>query len=486
MDWKELCADVAQWAEAHREEFIKDVSDVCRIRSFSHNDFDRVNAPFGPGCREMLDKALEMSAAYGFETRNYDYFCGSAVYGDNPDNDSIGIVAHMDVVPENMCNLANAAGGWTHDPFDPILSEDGKYLFARGTADNKSCGIMALYAMRYLKEHNIKLKNNVMLVYGLNEEIGMKDMLEFLKREKHSKIYLVPDSKYPVCISESGNTRYGLESAKLENTNLVDLWSGISDEWCDPTVSVPSNEAYAVLSGVDPVVAQQATQFYDHTKVEALEDGNVKIVVEKDDKVSASARLCHVLAKCGLVKDPKTMEVLNWMEWYTSDTTGTNLGIACDDGPSAALSVRFNYIRLEDKKIVLYTSVLFPPLADKEKIYTTLDATWAASPMEVRRHRKLDGYYIDPKDPRVEKLARIAKDVLGREDIPYLTEGGTYAQILPNAIPYGATVPDRVRLFGMVKGGAHQADEYCDIPNLLINMQIYVRALIELDEMFSK
>ena len=74
----------------------------------------------------------------------------------------------------------------------------------------------------------------------------------------------------------------------------------------------------------------------------------------------------------------------------------------------------------------------------------------------------------------------------GSGGYPLSTEGGTYAQVLPNAIPYGATVPDRVRLFGMVKGGAHQADEYCDIPNLLINMQIYVRALIELDEMYSK
>lgn len=65
-----------------------------------------------------------------------------------------------------------------------------------------------------------------MLVYGLNEEIGMRDMPEFLKREKHSKIYLVPDAKYPVCISESGNSRYGLESAKLEDSNLKDIWSG--------------------------------------------------------------------------------------------------------------------------------------------------------------------------------------------------------------------------------------------------------------------
>ena len=487
MDWKALCADVAQWAEAHREEFIEDVSAVCRIPSISRNTPDVINAPFGAACRQMLDKALEMSAAYGFETRNYDNFCGSAVYGNNPDNDSIGIVAHMDVVTEDMCQLASKAGGWTHPPFDPVLSEDGKYLFGRGTCDNKSCGIMALYAMRYLKEHDIKLKNNVMLVYGMNEEIGMRDMPEFLKREKPSKIFLVPDSKYPVCISESGNTRYGLESARLEDSNLVDLWSGISnDDWCDPTVSVPSNEAWAVLSGVSLAVARQATRFYDHTRVETTEDGNVKIIVEKDEKTTATARLCQVLAKCGLVKDPKTMEVINWLNWYTSDTTGAHMGIACDDGPSAPLSVRFNYLRMADKKIVLYTSVLWPPLADKEKINTRLEETLAASPMEICRHRRLDGFYIDPKDPRVEKLARVAKDVLGREDIPYLTEGGTYAQSLPNAIPYGATVPDRVRLFGMVKGGAHQADEYCDIPNLLINMQIYVRALIELDEMYSK
>ena len=74
MDWKKLCDDVAQWAEAHRDEFVKDISDVCRIRSTSHNQLDCTNAPFGQACRDMLDKALEMSSAFGFETRNYDNF----------------------------------------------------------------------------------------------------------------------------------------------------------------------------------------------------------------------------------------------------------------------------------------------------------------------------------------------------------------------------------------------------------------------------
>ena len=351
MDWKKLCDDVAQWAEAHRDEFVKDISDVCRIRSTSRNQLDCANAPLVRPAAICWIRRWKCPPLTALRPATMTTSAAAPSTGDNPDNDSIGIVAHMDIVPENMCNLASDAGGWTHDPFDPILSEDGKYLFGRGTCDNKSCGIMALYAMRYLKEHNIKLKNNVMLVYGLNEEIGMRDMPEFLKREKQSKIYLVPDSKYPVCISESGNSRYGLESAKLEDGNLKDIWSGVSnDDWCDATVSVPSKEAYAVLSGVDPMVAQWATKFYDHTKVETLENGDVKIIVEKDEKITASARLCHVLAKCGLIKDPKTMEVLNWLDWYTSDTTGAHMGIACDDGPNAPLSIRFNYIRLIDKK----------------------------------------------------------------------------------------------------------------------------------------
>lgn len=81
MDWKKLYDDVDQWAADHRQEFIDDISEVCRIRSVSIMNKQDPEKPFGAACRQMLDKALEMSSRYGFETRNYDNFCGSAVYG---------------------------------------------------------------------------------------------------------------------------------------------------------------------------------------------------------------------------------------------------------------------------------------------------------------------------------------------------------------------------------------------------------------------
>lgn len=86
----------------------------------------------------------------------------------------------------------------------------------------------------------------------------------------------------------------------------------------------------------------------------------------------------------------------------------------------------------------------------------------------------------------VEKLIEVPREVLGMPDIPPIVlAGGTYARSLPNAVSFGVTVPDRVRLFGFEKGGAHQADEYGDIPNLMRSIKVYVRTLIEIDDIVA-
>ena len=88
--------------------------------------------------------------------------------------------------------------------------------------------------------------------------------------------------------------------------------------------------------------------------------------------------------------------------------------------------------------------------------------------------------------PVVEKLIEVPREVLGMPDIPPIVlAGGTYARSLPNAVSFGVTVPDRVRLFGFEKGGAHQADEYGDIPNLMRSIKVYVRTLIEIDDIVA-
>ncbi|MBQ1236899.1 MAG: Sapep family Mn(2+)-dependent dipeptidase [Oscillospiraceae bacterium] len=476
-DWTRLYADVDEWAQAHRDEFVADISRVCRIRSVSVMNKQDPEQPFGEACRKMLDEALEISASYGFETRNYDNFCGSALYGDNPANESIGIFSHFDIVPEGDLSL------WTHPPFEPTLSEDGKYLFARGTADNKSCGIMGLYAMRYLKEKGIRLKNNVMLVFGLNEELNMEDMPEFLLREKCPKVSLVPDAKYPITLAEKGITESFLVSEPITG-NLRDIWAGLASNAGSPT-------AWAVLDGVSLTEAKQALA--DFEKVTAEEtDGGVRITAEKDQPknrnpigtLTSAARLTKALSQSGLVTG-SGKAVIDWLAQYTDDYLGEKLGFASQEGPNGPLRCNFNLIRMADGRVRTNPDIRYPSQADMNEVIGKIKAAWEQSPFTLADFTNLESYCHDPESPTVQKLIQVACEALGQPEIEPLIDGGSYARKIPNAYAYGATVPGRVRLFGFAKGGAHQPDEYCDIPNLLLNIRVFVRALLELDELYA-
>lgn len=61
---------------------------------------------------------------------------------------------------------------WTMIPLNPDLIGGWKISVWPWHADDKAPAMVGLYAMRFLKEHGIKLKNDIMLVFGLNEEKG--------------------------------------------------------------------------------------------------------------------------------------------------------------------------------------------------------------------------------------------------------------------------------------------------------------------------
>ena len=464
---EKLNAELDRWVESHREEYIKDVSDLCRIRSVSEEPVG--DKPFGEGCYEMLMASFKLAESYGFRTKNYDNYCGSAIYGDNPNGDSIGIIAHMDIVPEG--------NGWTHDPFEPTLSEDGKYLFGRGTADDKAPAMVGLYAMRFLKEHGIKLKNDIMLVFGLNEEKGSADMPEFLKREKAPKWSLVPDSKFPVGHAEIGFIRAKFAIPDLGD-ELVEIHGG------EATNSVP-DRAYAVVSGctVEEVRGklgnmERITVEEDARGVRFLATGNSQHASRPAGAVNANNVLAQALLKAQVLHG-KTLAAIELFEKLTSHYYGEDLGITCEDEMSG-------WVRNEGGKLILKPDIRYPVTADQKFLMDTLPQTAEKLGLEILDLSNNPAFSFPLDHPVVEKLIEVPREVLGMPDIPPIVlAGGTYARSLPNAVSFGVTVPDRVRLFGFEKGGAHQADEYGDIPNLMRSIKVYVRTLIEIDDIVA-
>ncbi len=471
MDSTELNALLDQWVTEKREEYLEDVRRLVRIRSVFGPP--ALGKPFGEGCWQALQEALSLSEHYGFPTKNYDNFCGSARYGADDSANSIGIFGHLDVVPEGE--------GWSSDPYEPVI-RDGNYIFGRGTADNKAPTLVALYAMRFLKENRIPLQHPVFLVYGCDEERGMHDIPEFLKREKEPLFSLVPDAKYPLGHAEKGILEFRLRSEPLDFPALLEAAGG------QATNSVPNN-ARAVVEGLglqeaqERLVGLQRIEVRPHSRgVELLASGDQRHATRPYGAVNAIERLLAALLQLGILTG-KAREAVEYFHQITREYEGDIFGIRCSDGISTDLTCVGSVLRLEKGRLVLSVNVRYPVLADNQWILETLQKAVQGKPAAIENLTDNPPLYIPVDHPVVQRLLEISSAMLHRSDLkPLVLEGGSYARKLTRAVSYGVTIPDRIRLFGMEKGGAHQVDEYGIIDHLLLNIKIYAVTLMELDK----
>ncbi|MBA7542966.1 putative dipeptidase [subsurface metagenome] len=89
---------------------------------------------------------MQICESMGFKTKNVDGYGGHAEFGSG--RDLIGILVHLDVVPEG--------GGWNYNPYGGEII-DGK-IYGRGTSDNKGPAVSVIYALRLLKDLNVDFK----------------------------------------------------------------------------------------------------------------------------------------------------------------------------------------------------------------------------------------------------------------------------------------------------------------------------------------
>ena len=88
---------------------------------------------------------------------------------------TIGVYAHYDVQPEDPVEK------WSSPPFE-LTKKSGK-IFGRGAADDKGHIIQTLIAISKLIETE-KLRNNIVLIFEGEEEVGSKNFEYLISREK--------------------------------------------------------------------------------------------------------------------------------------------------------------------------------------------------------------------------------------------------------------------------------------------------------------
>ncbi len=469
----ELEQEIDRWTEAHREEFLKDLGDLVAVPSVSGPR--EGDAPFGAECEKVLRTALEKAEAYGFQAENYENYCGGCRLKGQGEGE-LGLFAHLDVVP--------LGDGWNYPPLECTL--EGDYVIGRGVGDNKGPATAALYAMRFLKEHGISLKHDVLLYLGCSEEKGMEDIEHFVNTRKAPDFSLVPDTNFPVCYGEKGIFR-GTVQAPVQG-NLISFHAGsvvnVIPSWAEAVIRAASEEEAKDICG--------RLSRYEKVRGQVCgEEGNeVKVRAEGLSRHAAfpegSVNAVHVLAEALVREDILTetaKTAVAGVERLTASFHGETTGIPFEDEGTGKLTCCGTVVRLENNVLSLSFDVRYPSSFRGEQVKDGLEGAAEAFGFRLTEVQDSAPFFISPEREEIRTLCSIADHVLGRHYEPYTMGGGTYARHIPNAVGFGPGLSDQPNPFPAGRGQGHQPDECIPLKQLLDGMKAYILALKALDEM---
>ena len=428
------------------------------------------NAPFGADVRRMLDTALKDARDMGFETRDFDGYAMHAQMGAG--EKTMGMLCHLDVVP--------VGDGWTKDPWGGEV-ENGK-LYGRGTADDKGCAVLALYAMKAVREAGIPLKYGVRLILGCDEETGMTDMRHYASKIKMPDFGFSPDAEFPVINIEKGHVNLRLsgsgEQGESENIRVLELNAG-------ERANVVPGIARAVISAKDEAALRNnLNRIIAETGFElklTKRDGNVCELTAKGQGSHASmpelgknaaGMLLIALKKLG-VGGKMGLMIAALADKVGMEGDGKSLGIACRDEESGALTCNLGILRSDETHVDVVLDIRAPICCDYDRLFGQVLRTIKGSGLTLGLLGESPVYHVDKDHEVVRGLIDAYTRVTGQQGYAFAIGGGTYSRMMPNCVAFGPNFPGDTDM-------CHMPDEYVDIDKFMTAAKIYALAIARL------
>lgn len=451
-----------------KEELIKATQEVVEIKSIEEDG--KPGMPYGEGVAKALDKALEIASSLGFNThKEEEGYYGYAEYGEG--EEYVGILGHMDVVPEG--------DNWIHPPYGAEIHDEK--IFGRGTLDDKGPIIAALFGLKAIKDLNMPISKKVRIIFGTNEETGSAEMHVYNKKEKNPVSGFTPDAMYPLINAEKG----------IRRIHVVKDLSGCN---CGSTIKsikggirpnmVPDKCEVVIATKDTAVILKAVEEFAVKTKYNIKAEILHGDVVIRTVGVSAHGSMpemgknaiMHTLQFLGTIAKG-TCALADYINFFNKniglETQGTSLGIACEDKPSGKLSLNVGVAEFNEKIADLWLDIRYPVTSNGEELMNKLAKRFGECGARIERVEAQDPLYYPEDSELVKTLLRVYTEQTGKEGKAYGIGGGTYAKELPNIVGFGPIFPGKPDL-------DHQANEYIEIGDLIMNAKIYAHAIYEL------
>ncbi|MDU4950845.1 MAG: dipeptidase PepV [Clostridium sp.] len=447
-------------------EFLDDLKMILEKKTLK-GEADSEN-PFGKDMTEGLKCALGIAERYGFTTKNLDNYVGYAEYGCG--EEYVGVLGHLDVVP--------VGEGWNSDPFIPIV-KDGK-IFGRGTSDDKGPIFASLYALKLMKENEIKLSKKVRIIFGTNEETGTEDMDYYLQKEKPPIAGFTPDAEFPIVTSEKGILTFQFHRSFKETQGDYKVEyikggkrSNIVPDCCKCKISYTNSVFLQYFK--DETIKERY-------KIE-IENGNGYLIVTAAGVAAhgstpqsgdnAISNLLLYLNEVMTFKDDFTNFLNDFNNVIAKEYNGKKLGIDFQDEESGKLTLNLGIIDGNEKEVSMRFNVRYPVTIKLDDILRHIDTSLSGTEFQFKMgHHNAPLHF--PKDhDLVKSLKKAYEEATGKEAKLLAMGGGTYAKLMPNTVAFGPLFEDDENL-------AHEVNEYIKLETLKKCVEIYGRAIYEL------
>jgi succinyl-diaminopimelate desuccinylase len=454
----------------YRDEIASGISELVQIRSVMDNP--EPDKPFGPGVDQALQHMLRLAESFGFEVKNVDGYAGHVEYGQG--NELAAVLVHLDTVHEG--------DGWTYPPFSGLI--DKGRIIGRGASDNKGPAVVALYALKTLKDLDIIGNRRLRLIFGTNEESGMKDLDFYFDKEPLPDMAFAPDAGYPIFNVEMGNMNV-VFSTEQEKSSVRPLLPILSLQGGNMLTLIP-NRCTAELSLVhlDKDEEQRLRQTvhsyanlsaaYPSAEVLELTAGNE--LVEGSPTGSRNAIANMVAFLLALELDTGWDRLLRFLhEKIGMETGGQSLGIACSDSVSGSLVVFLRTVSIDIHGAQALCNIRYPISHDGENLLSELERLAHSCGIDVEQTRHLTPVYVPESHPVIGRLSRAYEKITGEKAAMLRMGAGTYARKLRNnGVAFGAGLP------GGVDTRVHQADEFIYIDDMMRHAEICLQGMYEL------
>ena len=441
-------ASIDAFAEENRDNILRDITRLVAVPSVEGEAAP--GAPFGPGPKAALAKALEIAEELGLSTCNADSYIGWAETGTIADDQKfLATITHTDVVPEG--------NGWDADPYT-VRVRDG-WLLGRGVADDKGPSILCLYALKYLKDSGVQLKYPVRALLGANEETNMHDVDYYAEHYPMPAFCFTPDAEFPVCNGEKGGFNGEIVSPKLDGI-ITAFEGGVAHN------AVPDRASCTVQVAAGALVQTEGVTF------EAGEGGSTIIrgwgksghAAMPEGTVNAISLIVDCLLKSGVCtpQEDAYLQVLHTLHASTDP-----------------LTIIGGTIEMKDGVIRQSFDCRYPTNTDPEKMTAIMTQVCGdAAHLEDLSSRV--PFYIAADSPAIQTLITTYNDVTGEGKTPFTMGGGTYARHFPYAVSFG---PEHTDLpLPEFAGPMHGANEGANFDKLIEALKIYILALLRLQE----